>query len=54
MNKFIIQDKEAGNYIASFVTLEEAQQALQEYETQDKNEGIFTPNFYEIVEAELD
>lgn len=54
MNKFIIQDKEAGNYIASFATLEEAQQALQEYETQDKADGLYTPNFYEIVEADTD
>ena len=54
MNKFIIQDKEAGNYIDSFATLEEAEQTLQEYEIQDKAEGTFTLNFYEIVEADRD
>lgn len=54
MSKFIIQDKEAGNYIDSFTTLKEAQQALREYETQDKAEGIYTPNFYGIIEADTD
>ena len=50
MKKYIIQHREAGNYIAYFNTLQEAQSALQKYEENDKKEKIYTPNFYEIVE----
>ncbi len=49
--KYVIQDREAGNKIDEFESLELAQQALSEFEAQDINDGIFVPNFYEIVEA---
>ena len=48
--KYIIQDREAGNFIDEFATLEEAKNALEAYESEDKKDGTFTPNFYEIVE----
>ena len=47
--KWHIQDKEAGNVIASFNSLEDAEKALQDYEEEDKSEGTFVENFYEIV-----
>jgi hypothetical protein len=47
---FYIQDREAGNKIDAFSTLSEAQKALAMYEEDDKAEGTYTPNFYEIVE----
>lgn len=46
---YLIQDREAGNVIATFVTLAEAEATLAEYEAQDKLEGVYEPNFYEIV-----
>lgn len=46
---YIIRDKEAGNEIARFNSLAEAEQELREYEEADKNEGTFTEDFYEIV-----
>lgn len=49
--KYVIQDKEAGNKIANFDTLDEAEKALTQYELDDKEEGIYTPEFYEIVEV---
>ena len=48
--KYIIQDREAGNFIDEFATLEEAKKALEAYENDDKKDGTYTPNFYEIVE----
>lgn len=48
--KYTIRDREAGNIIASFETLEEAQEELKTYEEQDKKEGTYTEDFYEIVE----
>ena len=52
MKSFIIRDTEAGNFIDSFSTLEEAEQALAEFEESDKNEGIYKAGFYEIVESD--
>lgn len=52
MTRYVIQDREAGNVIEHFATLELAQERLIEFEQSDKEEGIYTPNFYEIVEEE--
>ena len=46
---YIIQDREAGNYIDSFDSYEESLQELHQYEETDKKEGTYTPYFYEIV-----
>lgn len=53
MKKFIIQDREAGNYITWESTREEAEKRLAEYEEQDRADGTFTENFYEIVEKNI-
>jgi hypothetical protein len=50
MKKYIIQDSETGTFIDQFDTYQEAQKELERYENEDKQEGIFTPGFYEIVE----
>ena len=50
--KYIIRDREAGNFIDEFDTLEEAQKEPERYEQMDKDEGDYTPDFYEIVESE--
>ena len=49
---FIIRDREAGNYIEAVETYEEALETIEEYEEEDRKDGNFTENFYEIVEAE--
>lgn len=51
--KYIIRDREAGNVIDKFATQEEAELALQEYEEEDKRDGTYEPDFYEIVEREI-
>lgn len=50
MKKYVIQDREAGNKIEWFETLEEAEKCLKEYEEEDKKDGIYEEDFYEIVE----
>lgn len=50
MKKYIIQDSETGTFIDQFNTYQEAQKELERYEEEDKKEGNFTPDFYEIVE----
>lgn len=55
MKTWKIQDREAGNLIEKFYSLEEAQTALAEYEQEDKENGTYTEDFYEIVEpADVD
>lgn len=49
MKKYIIQDSETGTFIDEFNTYQEALAELQIYENEDKQEGTFTPDFYEIV-----
>ena len=48
---WIVRDRETGTRIDIFDTLEEAERALKEYESDDKKEGVYTPDFYEIVEV---
>lgn len=50
--KYIIQDREAGNFIDEFDTEEEAKAALAAYEAEDKANGCYEEDFYEIVEKE--
>lgn len=47
---YVIRDREAGNVIDKFNTLEDAQIELARYEENDKMDGIYEPDFYEIVE----
>ena len=46
---FIIRDREAGNLVCSYSTREEAEKALAEFEAEDKKDGIYEPDFYEII-----
>lgn len=48
--KYIIRDREAGNVIDQFDTMEEAVSELDRYEQEDREAGSFTYDFYEIVE----
>ena len=48
--RFIIRDREAGNVIEHASSIEEAADIIKEFEEQDKKDGTFVPNFYEIVD----
>lgn len=45
-----IQDKESGNAIITFNCYQDALTELKIYEKHDKHDGIYVPDFYEIVE----
>lgn len=49
---YATQDRETGTRIDIFDTLEEAERVLKEYESDDMKDGVYTPDFYEIVEVE--
>ena len=59
MKKYIIRDREAGNVIDEFNTIEEAEKAMNEYIIEDCESNSFenwdeNANFYEIVEVNND
>ena len=47
---YVTRDREAGNVIDEFDTLKEAEEAIRKYEEEDKTDGTYAPNFYEIAE----
>jgi len=53
MTTFTIRDKEAGNIIESGLTETKAKILLEEFENQDKANGSYTPEFYEIIEETI-
>ena len=48
----VIRDREAGNVITEFDTVEEAKKELEKYEEQDKKDGTYTEDFYEIYDLD--
>ena len=46
---YVVRDREAGNVIEQFKTIEEAEAALRSYEESDKREGIYEEDFYEVA-----
>lgn len=51
---YVIRDRESGNIISTFETIEEAERCLQVYEQADKRDGIYTPDFYEIAKSDAE
>lgn len=51
---FQIRNHETGNLIDSFATLADAQSTLTEYIQEDKDNKYYTPDFYEIYDADID
>lgn len=46
---YVVRDREAGNVVERFDSLEEAETALRGYEESDKSEGIYEADFYEVA-----
>ena len=51
---FEVRDRQGGNVIDSFDSLEAAMYTLNEYEDADKLDGIYEENFYEIFDSSKD
>lgn len=49
-----VQDREAGNVIGYFTTKEEADEAVAMFEEGDKEDGTYTPDFYEVKPLEVE
>ena len=52
--RYLTRDREAGNVIDEFATLDEARKAIEAYEEQDKQDGTYTKDFYEIYDSEIE
>lgn len=50
MKKFYIANRETGTIINYATSFKQALLLLKEYEDDDKNEGIFEENFYDILD----
>lgn len=49
---YLIRVRESGDIFDSFNNLDVAIKELKKYETDDKNDGIFEEDFYEIYDSE--
>lgn len=52
MKKYITRDREAGNVIDEFLTRDEAEKAIEQYEETDREDETYTPDFYEVAEID--
>ena len=46
---YVVQDRETGTKIEGASSLKMAQRIIAKYEGQDRKDGTFTPDFYEIA-----
>lgn len=47
---YVIRSRESGDTIEEVATLDEAKKIVESYEAEDRKDGSFTPDFYEIYE----
>ena len=50
--KYYTADKETGTFIEAFDTYAEALDAIDEYEAQDKADGNYEEDFYDVVDED--
>lgn len=50
--RYVIRDREAGNVIEECTKIDTARKLLDLFENQDKADGTYTKDFYEIYDTE--
>lgn len=50
--KYQIQDREAGNRIAVYEDRDHAEERMRDAYAEDRKDGVYVPDFYEIIEIE--
>lgn len=53
MEIYVVRDREAGNIIDYFPSMDAAEAALLDYEENDMKEDTYEPDFYEVAEVEI-
>lgn len=51
-SRYVVRDREAGNIFDACDTYEEAESVLKAYEDEDKRDGNYIEDFYEIAERD--
>ena len=52
MDKYFMADREAGNIIDEFDSIEEAKKAILAYEEEDRKDGTYSEDFYDVVDID--
>lgn len=52
MKKIYVADKETGNLIEEVESIEEGKKLIQEYEEEDRKNGWYKKDFYDLVDDE--
>lgn len=47
--KIYTANRETGTFIDEFKSIEDAQNAIKQYEECDREEGVYEENFYDVV-----
>ena len=50
--KIYVSNRETGTFIEEVATIEAGKNLIKEYEADDKKNGIYEPDFYDIVDDE--
>lgn len=50
--KLYTADKETGTFIDEVESVDEGLKLIEEYETTDREDGNYTPDFYDVVNEE--
>lgn len=50
--KIFVACRDTGEFIREVSSIEEAQKCIEEYEANDKRDGIYEPNYYDVVDEE--
>ena len=51
MKKYVVRDREAGNVIEYVETMGDGLELIKQYEADDKANGIYEPDFYEVAQV---
>ena len=50
--KLYVSDRETGTFIDEVESVDEGLKLIEEYETTDREDGNYTPDFYDVVNEE--
>ena len=50
MKKYYVADRETGTLIEEVKSIKEGKKLIAEFEEADKEENIYQPNFYDVVD----
>ena len=49
----VVRNRECGNVIEEVLDFDEGREVIERFEAEDKAEGTYTPDFYEVAEISV-